>query len=91
MTLSFQYIRGVVCVVWSFSPISSQEAQAGGTDFVIEYDHGQNLAGGGVTACDGNVPPLLVPAVLRRLVTHQGQGYVQVSFFMIYKTSNELW
>lgn len=24
------------------SPVSSQEAQAGGTDFVIEYDHGQD-------------------------------------------------
>lgn len=41
------------------SPVSSQEAQAGGADFVIEYDHGQDPAVVGA-ACERDVPPLLV-------------------------------
>lgn len=64
------------------SPVSSQEAQAGGTDFVIEYDHGQDPTWGWVTACHGDVPPLLVPTDVQWLVTYQGQGYIQITLFI---------
>lgn len=69
-----------LCVCKLSSPISRQEAKTGWTDFVIEYNHGQDPTGGRGTALNGNVPPFLFPTGVQWIVAHQGQGYILVPF-----------
>lgn len=67
-------------------PVASQEAQAGGADFVVEDDHGEDVAFLGWGILHPQHPPLHKIATARApALLFQQQLHVQVALHIIWR------